>query len=846
MLIYIKSMKKLFELPHIEQLGKERGHILMHIEEKKGIQNQWLHTLQEETAALFVDHEPHYPSVVPMSQVQDYGFLRRIFQLLMDVCKLDPVYYPHATYLITDRNGIVVSTKQGETCNIYRFGKWGLRTVGLSAISMCIRSGHSALVCGTEHDAPFLQEFNSFAFPIIVHGETIGAFAFLVKPITSVDPFTSLLHFSTMVERTLLHCCQEDSQINLHQEINIERKYSGLIKEMHERLNVNQMLSKLAVELERILRKGNISIGLVGQKDRVLHLAWHSEGKKLPTLHLPIQQQNEETAELYQEIFIKQEFVTHNRARYQQLLKLFPGMEQLDFSSFILLPLSHKRELMGFILIHSKQYLMLQEDEQQLLSRLVKEIAASLHQALVHQEVEQAVHKRDILYHVSQKLYSTFNLNEVLKTIIESIDQLYPELHVDLYLTADTFEIEVPVKILQFSQQEQEIYLRAFMEGRVIHQEQTTGVSLAVPLLGKQGSYGVFHIYSEPGTYLAEDEVAFITLLAETAGHAFENAQLYQQSRELIRELKIVNQITQELNKKLQLNEVLVYLVKKMATTFNANSMIIHHNPDSSERYTIDAISSDELGQLTLEPLLDRLCQCLARGEGLIQSDESCPIRENYIVRSVMGIPIRTDGLTMQCLIVFSEKPFAFTYNDYQLLQLIAQHSSLAVNNAILHQRLEQMVITDQLTQLYARHYLNDQIVVSQERDGFGSFILIDIDDFKKVNDTYGHQKGDELLQFVAQTVKNSIREGDVAARWGGEEIAIYLPRCEISSAKQVAERIRQRVEATSQPKVTLSIGVTTWKHGERDLEGEELFYYADKAMYKAKNSGKNLVVVAD
>ncbi len=121
------------------------------------------------------------------------------------------------------------------------------------------------------------------------------------------------------------------------------------------------------------------------------------------------------------------------------------------------------------------------------------------------------------------------------------------------------------------------------------------------------------------------------------------------------------------------------------------------------------------------------------------------------------------------------------------------------------------------------------------------SLVIFDIDDFKKINDTYGHQTGDRVLQFLSKLILDRAREIDLVARWGGEEIIVGLPGANIDDAFNFAEDIRKNLEnSTFEVKFTVSGGVAGF-HEVEDFE--KLFKNADAALYEAKNSGKNKVV---
>jgi diguanylate cyclase (GGDEF)-like protein len=129
------------------------------------------------------------------------------------------------------------------------------------------------------------------------------------------------------------------------------------------------------------------------------------------------------------------------------------------------------------------------------------------------------------------------------------------------------------------------------------------------------------------------------------------------------------------------------------------------------------------------------------------------------------------------------------------------------------------------------------------------SLLLLDVDHFKKVNDTYGHPAGDAVLRGVAQLAQQQARETDLVARYGGEEMALVLPETDARGALVIAERIRATVAAAQHPteqgalKVTLSVGVATWPGAGEDAAG--LIESADRALYRAKQGGRNRVEAA-
>ncbi len=172
------------------------------------------------------------------------------------------------------------------------------------------------------------------------------------------------------------------------------------------------------------------------------------------------------------------------------------------------------------------------------------------------------------------------------------------------------------------------------------------------------------------------------------------------------------------------------------------------------------------------------------------------------------------------------------------------------------YQRSLSLALTDSLTGLYNRRYLGAHLQSMIERSHASgkplSLFMLDIDHFKRVNDTYGHASGDEVLRQVAGLISHNLREFDLTARIGGEEFVVVMPDTPVAAAHMVADRMRKMVADTEMPlrggattapqRVTVSIGVAALRPGEA---GDELLRRADEALYAAKNAGRDQVIIA-
>lgn len=221
--------------------------------------------------------------------------------------------------------------------------------------------------------------------------------------------------------------------------------------------------------------------------------------------------------------------------------------------------------------------------------------------------------------------------------------------------------------------------------------------------------------------------------------------------------------------------------------------------------------------------------------------------------RSVMLVPMTAHGQTHGLLVAESLKVDAFNDRDIQLLSIVARSAALALENAELHKRAEELTVIDELTETYNYRYFVQKLHEEKKRAYRYSLplslIMVDIDWFKKINDSYGHEVGNIVLKELSDVIKSCIRDVDIFCRYGGEEFVVILPQTAQLEASRIGERIRERVEkmvveagTSGRLKITVSVGVTSYP--ENGKSHEDLVSVADQALYRAKGSGKNLVCI--
>ncbi len=240
--------------------------------------------------------------------------------------------------------------------------------------------------------------------------------------------------------------------------------------------------------------------------------------------------------------------------------------------------------------------------------------------------------------------------------------------------------------------------------------------------------------------------------------------------------------------------------------------------------------------------------------------------------RSILIIPFFAKGKVIGCLEMISHQPDRLDEIEYHLGTIVVRHLSASLENILtrqelakanarlkdhdqrltqLNEKLRELAHTDESTGLYNKRRLMEQLdmeIARARRYGevFSCF-MIDIDDFKSINDRFGHQAGDEVLRQTGKLLRKSLRKSDFITRYGGEEFTVLLPRTNGAGAYRAAENLRSNfmlhdfILPSTSVRITISIGITactTFDH----LDAQDIIMEADNALYRAKRNGKNRV----
>jgi diguanylate cyclase (GGDEF)-like protein len=221
-------------------------------------------------------------------------------------------------------------------------------------------------------------------------------------------------------------------------------------------------------------------------------------------------------------------------------------------------------------------------------------------------------------------------------------------------------------------------------------------------------------------------------------------------------------------------------------------------------------------------------------------------------IASMLCVPLTARGQRVGVVTATSERTGAFTRHHLELVRFLATTIALDIENV----RLHRVAVTDPLTGAYNREFLTQRLPAEIEAASAHerplSIAIVDVDEFKRINDSHGHLVGDHVLAEIARRLRTAIRGGDVLVRYGGEEFLAVLPKANAGRAWEVGERMRQRVsetviEVTDGPRIaiTLSVGVAELRYTPTMETAHQLTDRADTALYSAKRHGRNRVEVA-
>ncbi len=386
-------------------------------------------------------------------------------------------------------------------------------------------------------------------------------------------------------------------------------------------------------------------------------------------------------------------------------------------------------------------------------------------------------------------------------------------------------------------------------ESMLVVPMQYDGVTIGVITLSKLGLDG-----------FGSDDLRVLTILADRAATAIGSARLLTRTQDLAGELRRLLDMSAELSESLDPRQVANLMAGHLARAMGVDECAISYWVRSTGR--VDSLGYyPPLSLERMEPFYDvseypETLRVLDRQETVIidAADPAADPAEVELLRRdgnliVAMLPLVAKGQSIGLVELFSKSPIVFDAERLSLARTMANEAAMALENARLYEDARKLADRDPLTGFYNHRFLHErlgeEVVRSQRGRRPLSVLMLDLDDFKLVNDTFGHLFGDRVLTWTADLIRSTLRSSDIPARYGGDEFAIVLPETSGDEAQWAAERIlaafRDRPfisEGRGPVPIGVSIGAATFPVDGRTAT--ELIAAADRALYRVKDDGGN------
>jgi diguanylate cyclase (GGDEF)-like protein len=486
------------------------------------------------------------------------------------------------------------------------------------------------------------------------------------------------------------------------------------------------------------------------------------------------------------------------------------------------------------------------------------------------------MNKIAVLYDAGQAVLSTFDLDEVLQRIlaiahdyfhlrnvaIVLLDGQTQELYVRSQIGWDAGQDQVRMGLGEgltgaAALKKQPVYAPdVSQDSRYFCSAKSTRSELAIPLMVRDEVVGVLDCQSDRLDHFNPETIDLLTLFSTQASMALQNARLYSLEQQRARQLQAINAIAQQTTAVLDLEELLSRVCGLIQNAFQVSHVSLFLREDH------DLVLRAHHGTLTPRILQGGRFSASAEPWSAILSASGTVLEKNlcdaaagtkFFAESAsrICIPLVSFGQTLGVISLDSDKPDAFREGDLQSLESVADICATAIQNAHYVERVKQLAYLDGLTGIFNRRFFELRITEEIERaKRYGSgmaVIMADIDQFKRLNDEFGHVLGDEVLRQVSSLFHQQLRKIDVVCRYGGEEFGILLTQTNADHAMSVAEKLRKMVANWQFPGVprTVTISAGTAALPDHGTTRDDLVKAADTALYAAKQAGRNRVCLA-
>lgn len=535
-------------------------------------------------------------------------------------------------------------------------------------------------------------------------------------------------------------------------------------------------------------------------------------------------------------------------------------------------PLLYRGELLGVLSLYHDSVRPYPSDDLRLAEAIANQAAVAVKNATLLNQAQRRAAEVDLLNRLFSTVSGTLNPTELFHRMVEEVATQLGYSHVSIYRRDDD-ELSLQAQVGYAEVVERLPVSRGIM-GRVVRTAQpalladvtadrdyvaadpTVRSEAAVPIIIDSEVRGVLNIEAGPERVLGPGDLQLLQTLARQLSVALRNATLYDEAKRTRDELSVLYDAAKAISSSLEMESVLETLVQVPCRAFGYEYGAILLVDDRSDDLVIEATYGYSPSTRGYR---------LASGKGITGSvhrtgkaelvrdvrEDARYIDVNRDVVAEIAVPLIREGRVIGVFNVESTRPGALGERDVNILAALAGYATIAIQNARLFAQSERLAATDGLTGLFNHRHLHQAMERMLERcrreERPLALIMLEIDNFKRYNDTYGHQRGDEVLRIVAEMLRKGSRATDIVARYGGDEFMIVLPDTRKDTAGEVGERLRRAIEAypfrlgdNIVTNVTLSVGIAASPDDGDSVDA--LVDAVDRAQYSAKRSGGNKV----
>ena len=711
---------------------------------------------------------------------------------------------------------------------------------------------------------------SEIAIPLIVEQKLIGVLDIESKKEYSFteDDFNVLCMFANQITQAINNVILIEKERKKVSQLLVLNKIKNRISVS---LELDKLLDVVASSIIEFFSYYQVLIFLYQEEAQKLGLMAHSGIKDV---ELEEDFEDKLTNQIVGESFYKNKIIIVNSKINNPFKSSIIKGVQSEFA----IPLKIQENPIGVIYIASESKDTFDEKDIHIMEAISEQLSINVRDAFIFTKISKKSKQLDVVHKIGQVAIQSFDLKELVNDIVDFIQKNFGFYHVSVFSYEETSQelellayagasyesfkvgdkFSITDGIIGYVVRSKEYYLSndVLKEDKYNDMLVHTKSELTLPIKHENKIFGVMNIESSKLNQFDKSDVEIFTRITDQIAYTIANADLFKQKSSAHTLLLSLNNLGREINSTFDLQKILSLVIKKLPIYVQCRlCSIFFYYPDENKlvlmSHNLPDMKNDEgnVAQNILMKKVIRLKHSIYVKD--IESELNIRNRPQYQTKSFLNILIKHYDRIIGVLNLTDKLDSSyFTYQEFYLINSFCEHLTTAIINSEKYQKILELSITDGLTGLYVHRYFQDALlreIARVERCGNSlSLIMLDIDNFKTFNDTYGHQIGDIVLREVAVLIKKELREYDIATRYGGEEFGIILPNTSLFLATAVAERLRKSIEKHSimyfneELKITISIGVSEYTSG---LTKHAFIEQADSALLRAKAKGKNIVI---